>query len=164
MTALWDTSLASRLHQTSPELEYVRAQTALGVPVGVAAPTVLEVVYGFAKPASDAPGFARALAWFTELVGRGDLAVVPFDGAAALVAGRVRAARPHPPPSRRDKRSKTMRQAAWLLDIQIAATAFAAGRDVATENRADFEALAATLAALYPSAPPLAVVDGPVAA
>ncbi len=50
-----------------------------------------------------------------------------------------------------------MRQASWLLDIEIAATAFAAGLDVATENRADFEALADALAALFPDAPALAV-------
>ncbi len=53
-----------------------------------------------------------------------------------------------------------MRQASWLLDIEIAATAFAAGLDVATENRVDFEALADALAALFPDAPALAVVDG----
>lgn len=55
-----------------------------------------------------------------------------------------------------------MRQASWLLDIEIAASAFAAGLDVATENRADFEALAAALSELFPAAPPLAVVDGPL--
>jgi hypothetical protein len=55
-----------------------------------------------------------------------------------------------------------MRQASWLLDIEIAATAFAAGLDVATENRADFEALADTLAALFPDAPALGLVGGPL--
>jgi hypothetical protein len=55
-----------------------------------------------------------------------------------------------------------MRQASWLLDIEIAATAFAGGLDVATENRADFEALASTLAALFPGAPALAVLDSPL--
>ena len=50
-----------------------------------------------------------------------------------------------------------MREAAWILDVQIAATAFAAGLDVATENRADFEAIAAVLRELYPTAPPLVV-------
>jgi hypothetical protein len=55
-----------------------------------------------------------------------------------------------------------MRQASWLLDIQIAATAFAAGLDVATDNRGDFQALGDALAALFPGAPPLAVVAGPL--
>jgi len=43
-----------------------------------------------------------------------------------------------------------------------AATAFAAGLDVATENRGDFGALAEALVALFPDAPALAVVDGPL--
>lgn len=73
----------------------------------------------------------------------------------------VRRVLPHPP-AKRDRRSKTMRQASWLEDIEIAATAFAAGLDVATENRGDFGALAEALAALFPDAPALAVVDGPV--
>jgi hypothetical protein len=54
-----------------------------------------------------------------------------------------------------------MRQASWLLDMQIAATAYAAGLDVATENRADFVAISDALADLFPDAPPLVVVDGP---
>jgi hypothetical protein len=78
-----------------------------------------------------------------------------------LIAGRLRGLLPHPP-TRRDRRSKTMRQASWLLDIEVVATAFAAGLDVATENRADFELLRDTLAELYPDAPPLAVVAGPL--
>ncbi len=50
-----------------------------------------------------------------------------------------------------------MRQAAWLLDIQVAATAFASGLDVVTANRADFEQLAEQLTKLFPAAPPLRV-------
>ncbi len=85
--------------------------------------------------------------------------VVSLDGRAVLVAGRLRGVLPHPP-VRRDRRSKTMRQASWLLDIQIAATAFAAGLDIATENHRDFEALGEALGALFPEAPALAVVSG----
>ncbi len=55
-----------------------------------------------------------------------------------------------------------MREAAWLLDIEFAATAFAAGLDVATENRFDFEILGDTLRELFPAVPALAVVDGPL--
>jgi len=50
---------------------------------------------------------------------------------------------------------------AWLLDIEIAATMFAAGLDVATHNQRDFEALRDALAALFPDAPALGVVEGP---
>jgi hypothetical protein len=55
-----------------------------------------------------------------------------------------------------------MRQAAWLLDIEIAATAYMAGLDVATENRHDFESIAGVLGALFPRAEPLAIVPAPL--
>jgi hypothetical protein len=48
---------------------------------------------------------------------------VALDGRAALVTGRLRGVLPQPPSSRRDRRSKTMRQASRRLDIQIAAPA-----------------------------------------
>jgi predicted nucleic acid-binding protein len=54
-----------------------------------------------------------------------------------------------------------MRQAAWLLDIQIAATAFASGLHVVTTNRADFEDIAELLTGLFPTSPPLQVAAGP---
>jgi hypothetical protein len=102
-----------------------------------------------------------AEAWFTRVLASDTFAVVALDGRAALIAGRLRGLLPHPP-ARRDSRSKTMRQASWLLDIEVAATAFAAGLDVATENRADFEILRDTLVELFPDAPPLAVISGPL--
>jgi predicted nucleic acid-binding protein len=161
MPALWDTTLASGLQPRGDVLAYVLARAAEGRPVRVAAPTVLEIAYGYQRRADANPTYGTLLAWFSDMVAAGAFAVVALDGRAALVAGRLRAAMPHPP-SRRDRRSKTMRQASWLLDIQIAATAFVAGLDVATDNRADFEALRAGLLALFPGAPPMAVVDGPL--
>jgi predicted nucleic acid-binding protein len=160
--ALWDTTLASRLHPHGDVLDYVVDQVAAGTPVRVAAPAVLEIAYGYQRLASREARYGDLLAWFTRLLASDAFSVVARDGRAALIAGRLRGLLPHPPPSRRDQRSKTMRQASWLLDIEIAATAFAAGLDVATENRADFEALADALAALFPDAPALAVVDGPL--
>jgi len=47
-------------------------------------------------------------------------------------------------------------------DFAAAATAFAAGLDVATENRGDFKALRDALAGLFPDAPTVAVVAGPL--
>jgi predicted nucleic acid-binding protein len=161
MTALWDTTLASRLHPEGDALDHVIDQVAEGIPVRVAAPAVLEIAYGYQRRAAADPRFAHLLAWFTRLLASEAVAVVALDGRAALVAGRLRGVLPHPP-ARRDRRSKTMRQAAWLLDIQIAATAFAAGLDVATENQADFEILSDALVDLFPAAPPLIVVDGPL--
>lgn len=162
MTELWDTTLASRLHPHGEVLDYVVDQLAAGTPVRVAAPAVLEVAYGYQRVASRDARYDNLLAWFTRLLASDAFSVVVLDGRAALVAGRLRGVLPHPPQSRRDRRSKTMRQASWLLDIEIAATAFAAGLDVATENRTDFETLAEALARLFPDAPALAVVDGPL--
>jgi predicted nucleic acid-binding protein len=163
VTELWDTTLASRLHPDGPVLDYVVDQLAAGMPVRIAAPAVLEIAYGYERAAAAGDArFGGLLDWFTRLVASDAFSVVALDGRAALVAGRLRGVRPHPPRRSRDQRSKTMRQASWLLDIEIAATAFAAGLDVATENRADFEAIADTLTAMFPHAPELAVVGGPL--
>ncbi|MDO8210540.1 type II toxin-antitoxin system VapC family toxin [Conexibacter sp. CPCC 206217] len=161
MTALWDTTLASLLHPGSETLEYAIERSAEGLPVRIAAPTILEIAYGYQLQTGRDERYGELLSWFTRLTASETLSIVPVDGRAALVAGRLRGAMPHPP-GRRDRRSKTMRQASWLLDVQIAATAFAAGLDVATRNRVDFEAIAAMLTRLFPTAPALAVVDGPL--
>lgn len=160
MTALWDTTLASRLHPDSEVLDYVLDQVADGTPVRVAATAILEIAYGYQRMAAGDTRYDQLLDWFTRLVASNAFSVVALDGRGALVAGRLRGVLPHPP-AKRDRRSKTMRQASRLLDIEIAATAFAAGFDVATENRGDFEALGDALATLFPDAPALAVVDGP---
>jgi predicted nucleic acid-binding protein len=151
--------MASRLHPQGEVLDYVVDRAAEGLPVRVAAPAVLEIAYGYQRMAIKDKRYVNLLAWFTRVLASDTFAVVALDGRAALIAGRLRGLLPHPP-SRRDSRSKTMRQASWLLDIEVAATAFAAGLDVATENRADFEILRDTLVELFPDAPPLAVVSG----
>jgi predicted nucleic acid-binding protein len=162
VTVLWDTSLASRVRPESAELEHLNDQRTLGTPVRLAAPAVLEIAYGYQRIAALDDRAPVLLAWFTTLIDDGSFAIVPFDGRAGIVAGRLRAEMRHPPPRPKDHRSKTMRQASWLLDIQIAATAFAGGLDVATRNREDFEVLADALAELFPQAPPLLVFDGQV--
>jgi len=158
VTALWDTTLASRLQPRSDVLEYVLDQAAEEMPVRVAAPAVLEIAYGYQRMAERDGRYDTLLSWFTRLLASEAFMVIALDGRAALVAGRLRGVLPHPP-GKRDGRSKTMRQASWLLDIEIAATAFAAGLDVATENRGDFEALGDALLELFPGAPALSVVD-----
>jgi len=163
MAALWDTTLVSRIHPRSEVLDYVVDRAATGDPVRVAAPAVLEVAYGYQRMAGRDARYAELLAWFTRFVASEALEVVPIDGRAAIVAGRMRGEAPHPPPKRKgDARSKTMRQASWLLDMQVAATAFAAGFDVVTDNRQDFEQLSDLLADLFPDAPPLTVLDSPM--
>ena len=42
-------------------------------------------------------------------------------------------------------------RAGWVLDLQIAACAWAHGHTVATDNRRDFDAISDLVAALYPS-------------
>jgi predicted nucleic acid-binding protein len=162
-TALWDTTLASRLHPAGDILDYVVERAATGDSVRLAAPAVLEVAYGYQRMTGTDNRYAELLAWFTRLVASPALRVAPLDGYGAIVAGRMRGQAPHPPPKRQgDKRSKTMRQASWLLDIEIAATAFAAGLDIATENRHDFQLLSDLLTQMFPGAPALAVTEAPV--
>lgn len=134
-----------------------------GSPIRVAAPAVLEVAYGCQLGARRDPGYLRHLGWLARRVSDGTFSIVPFDSHAALVAGRVRDRSPHASPKKGDRRSRTMRQAGWLLDIQIGATAFAAGLAVATSNREDFERIAEVLADLFPTASPLRVEESPIA-
>lgn len=163
MAAVWDTTLVSRIHPKSEVLDYVVDQAVAGDLVRVAAPAVLEVVFGYQLKADTDSRFRDLLHWFTRFVASAAFSVVPLDGRAAIVAGQVRGESPHAPPKRTgDRRSKTMRQASWLMDIEIAATAFAAGLDVATDNKADFERLGELLSTLYPDAPKLVVVHPPV--
>lgn len=163
MPACWDTSLFSRVSPGTEAYTYVVAQAARGEPVAVAAGAVLERAYGYESAAAQRPGFAHALRWLEEDVLEGGLChVIPLDGRAALVAGRLRARAKPPPAVRGDRRSKARHRAAWQLDLQIAATCWAAGYDVATENRRDFEAISTELAALAPGAAELQVLASPV--
>jgi len=63
-------------------------------------------------------GYRELLAWFTRVLASDAFSVVALDGRGALVAGRLRGVLPHPS-AKRDRRSKTMRQASWLLDIRL---------------------------------------------
>lgn len=163
MAVVWDTTLVSRIQPASEVLDYVVDQAAADDSVRIAAPAVLEVACGYQLKAAEDPRFRELLRWFMRFVASTAVSVVPLDARAAIVAGQVRGESPHAPPKRSgDRRSKTMRQASWLMDIEIAASAFAAGLDVATDNRADFDVLGELLSRLYPGAPKLAVVDSPV--
>lgn len=128
----------------------------------MAAGAVFERSYGFEARIDRDPRFRDALRWLEQEVVTGGLChVVDFDARAAFVAGRLRARAPQPPPAKGDRRTKAQRRVAWQLDLQIAATCWAGGYDVATENRRDFEAISKALAALAPGAPGLAVLDPP---
>ena len=82
---------------------------------------------------------------------------------AAIAAGRLRAQSPLPPRrSRADRRSKPERRVAWVADQQIAASAWAVGIPIETENMDDFTRLSYLLAELYPKAIPLEVRPSPL--
>lgn len=160
---LWDTTTLSRLTPFGPATAGVLNDAIVGNPVRVAAPAILEVAYGCQLAAKSDIRYLEHLGWLARRIADGTFHVVPFDSHAALIAGRVRGRAPHAAPRKGDRRSKTMRQAAWLLDIQIGATAFATGLGVATSNREDFERIAETLVDLFPTASPLRVDACPIA-
>jgi predicted nucleic acid-binding protein len=163
--SLWDTSLLSRLRPSAPEMSHVMDRAIRGNPVKVASSAILEVVYGCQRAGNTDPRYRTHVAWLAKLTTDDTLRVVPLDGRAAFVAGGLRGHAPYAPgPRKGEKRTKAMRQLAWLLDIQIAATAFAHGLDVATANRRDFEQIAGLLEELYPAASPLRVGGDPVRA
>lgn len=162
MPEVWDTSLASKIHSTGAYGGLLRTRAKRNDPVVLTAPTVLETVRGLALRASGDPSLGEGLRWYTRILGSRLVRVLAFDTAAAVLAGQLRARQELPPPRRRgDTRGKPQRRVAWVLDTQIAATAWTAGYGVATENRSDFELLRRLIDALHPGAPPLEVVGPP---
>jgi predicted nucleic acid-binding protein len=163
LPSAWDTTLVSELRPGSDADAHVLRQAARGEPVAVAAVSLFEAAYGYARAGAERPAFANLLRWLSE---RADdpavLTVIPFAARAAMVAGRLRALHPAPPaPRRHDRRPKTERRAAWVLDLQIAATCWAAGYEVATRNRSDFETIADLVARIAPQAARLGVTPAP---
>jgi predicted nucleic acid-binding protein len=134
-----------------------------GLLVPIPAPTVQELIRGLTAPAVDRERARPKLRWFRALLRDPLTVVVPFERRSAELAGRLLADHPHPP-TRNHRRNGTRAQqrAAWALDVQIAACAFAGGYGVLTENVDDFGVLRDALAELVPDAPPLAVADARV--
>lgn len=163
MPAAWDTSLLSELRPGSGAHLFALEQAGRGQPVAVASTAVLESAYGYERVSSARPDFGELLRWLDQQVNDpGFLHVLPLNARAAFAVGRLRAHEPAPPrASKHDRRAKTERRAAWVLDLQIAATCWSAGHDVATRNGQDFESIAELLGELAPGATPLEVVDAP---
>lgn len=156
---VWDTTLVARLQPGSAtEQELVRLAQA-GTPVAIAEPTVMEIVQGLQAAAATRPAMAPVLEWFVGVVCSELLEVLPLDGEAAVVAGRLRALHP----DRAAAGGKGSRgRAGWRLDTQIAACAWVHGHALATENTGDFLLLRDRIAALYPGASPLVVTSGEI--
>lgn len=129
--------------------------------MALTAPGVLEIAYGLARAAHGSGSGDAALAWFTRLATSDLVVTLPLDAAGGVVAGRLRALAPTPPTGLRRAGTKPEQRAGWLLDLQIAACAWAHGHTVATDNRRDFDAISNLVAALYPSVPTLEIIDAP---
>ena len=163
MPVIWDTTLVSRVRPGSSALSYFEAKASSAERVLIPATSVMEVSWGYSHLDLSRPAGSKFLYWFGSFIARPEVAVLPFARAAAVAAGRVRARAPFPARAhKRDRRSKADRRVAWAFDMQIAATAWAFGVPVATENVADFTRLAAVLAELYPRAKPLEVLPSPL--
>ena len=139
-------------------------RAAAGDPVTLTAPTVMEVAAGLQSAAANDRRFSGSLDWWVRTVHSELVEVVGLDRYAAVVAGRLRARRPLPPSPRRKGLSKPDARAGWVLDLQIAACAWTAGRDVTTDNRDDFLVISDEIAALYPQASRLGVLAPPAPA
>lgn len=160
MPDAWDTSVASRIAEDERHAPLLAAHQQTGMPVALPAPTIQEIVRGLATPAQHEARAHRKLRWFGRLFRDPLVLIVPFDRRAAELAGRLLAEMPHPP-TRNHRRHGTRAQqrAAWALDVQIAACAFAGGYGVLTENVGDFAVLRDAIRQLLPDSPPLAVSD-----
>lgn len=161
MTTAWDTTLVSRIYPGGPLEQHLLYCAGKDDPLAVTAPTVMETVRGLQEASAAKTAMAAALRWFTTLIASDLIEILPLDRPAAILAGRLRATHPSPPTGGRRKGTKPEQRAGWVLDIQIAACAWTQGRQIATENLRDFEALSGLIATLYPDAPPLAVTGPP---
>jgi predicted nucleic acid-binding protein len=158
----WDTTLVSRIYPGGPLERHLLDRAAEDEPVAITAPTVMETVCGLQAAAAGKPKMAAALRWFTTLIASDLVEILTLDRSAAILAGRLRAIQPTPPTGARRKGVKPEQRAAWVLDIQIAACAWTHGRQIATENRHDFDVLSGLTARLYPDASPLVVSGSPL--
>ncbi|HEX7291762.1 MAG TPA: hypothetical protein VF250_11615 [Conexibacter sp.] len=160
MPDAWDTSVASRIAVDERHAPLLARHLRDDLPIALPAPTIQEIVRGLATPAEHHVRARRKLRWFGGLFRDPLTVVIPFDRPAADLAGRLLARHPHPP-TRNHRRHGTRAQqrAAWALDVQIAACAFAGGYGVLTENVDDFAALRDAIAELLPDVPSLELTD-----
>lgn len=129
--------------------------------MAVTAPGVLEIAYGLAKAAHSSGAGDAGLAWFTRLATSDLVLTLPLTSRARSSRVVCRAAQPTPPTGLQRAGTKPEQRAGWVLDLQIAACAWAHGHALATDNRRDFDAISTLIAALYPAVATLEVIDAP---
>lgn len=160
MPDAWDTSVASRAHGTARHADLLAAHLLARRPIAVPAPVVQEIVLGLHAHLPHDEGFHVSADWFAAFLAHSLVRVVPFGRAGGFLAGRLLARLPHPPTHNHRRQGNRSRQrAAWALDVQIAACAFAGGYGVLTENVEDFAVLRDAIEELVPDVPPLVVTD-----
>ena len=160
MPDAWDTSVASRIAAGERHAPLLATHQRQGIPVALPAPTIQEIVRGLVAPAMNREPARRKLRWFGGLFRDPLTIVVSFDRKAAVITGQLLARHPHPPTHNHRRRgTRAQQRAAWALDVQIAACAFAGGYGVLTENVDDFALLRDAIAALLPNVRPLSVSD-----
>ena len=158
MPVAWDTTLVSKLRPGSRALALLATRLRSTDEVAIPTASITEAVFGYARARRDVD-----LVWFSRFVASPEIRVISFSRAAAIAAGHVRARAPFPArPRSRDRRVKSERRVAWVADLQIAASAWAVGIPVETENVADFTLLSDLLAELFPKALPLEVRPSPL--
>ena len=161
MPDAWDTSVASRVHGRSRHAQLLAAHRRHEIPIALPAPVIQEVVRGLGGLRNEHD--RSVLRWFSRLFRDELTEVIRFDRRAAELSGRLLARHPHPPTrNHRRQGTRAQQRAAWALDVQIAACAFAGGYGLLTENVDDFGVLRHAIAELLPDAPPLAVADARV--
>jgi len=154
----WDTSVLSRTHENGRHASLLATHRRDAIVVPLPAPAVQELVRGLSAPHLPREPALSRLRWFGDLIEDPLAHVIAFGSAAAQLAGWLLAQIPHPP-TRNHRRAGTRAQqrAAWALDVQIAACAFAGGYGVLTENVDDFAALRDAIAQVLPDVRPLSV-------
>jgi predicted nucleic acid-binding protein len=162
--AVWDTSVASGLHPDEPLFEFASEAALANEPILLASPTVQEIAFGLGRRAD--ARLAALFTWFRGLFAVGVLEVLPLSWEAAILAGQLRATLPIPPTgptvrSPRERGTKPERRAAWIADIQIAATAWLAGEAICTADQKHFEVLGEAIAKLFPGERKLQVLPPP---
>lgn len=160
MPDAWDTTVASRAGaRHAARLDH---HLATETPIALPAPTVQEMARGLELRAIRGSA-DRSFDWLGGLIAHSLVRIVPFATTSAVLTGRLLALHPHPPThNHRRHGTRAQQRAAWALDVQIAACAFAGGYGVLTENVDDFRVLRDAIGELLPGVAPLAVSDARV--